>query len=507
MYDDGLPILLAYQSAWNDEPGEIAVCEKSRRIGLSWADAAERAIHAAEGKGNVYYMSYNKDMTEGYINDCADWARRLGHAVGEVLEETVLVDDKEVQRFRINFDSGKSIIALNSNPRVLRSKGKPGDIVIIDEAAFCDDLDELLKAAVAVTQWGGKVRIISTHNGDENPFNELVTDIRAGRQDYALHRIDIDDALGRGLARRICTVKGDAWSAGYAGAWRAAQYRKYRSSDAADEELGCIPRHGAGAYLPRILIESCMVDVPVIRFTGTAAFNALTEPERRVEMADWLDAHLAVLLGELDPERRHVIGGDFARTGDLSVYAPLEVGAALVRRSPFLLEMRNVPHMQQVQAVEYICDRLPRFGAGAFDATGNGSFLAEAVHDRYGPIIDQVMLTDAWYRDHMPPYKAAFQDATIAIPRSDDVVEDHRAIQLVNGVPKLPKGKTASSDGQRHGDAAMALCLAYAASRADTPPAAGATVGGDHADTYAPRALAGRSRVSMFGRPNLRRAA
>ena len=507
MYDDGLPILLDYQGAWNAEPAEIAVCEKSRRIGLSWADAAERVIHAAEGKGNVYYMSYNKDMTETYIRDCADWAGKLGHAVGEVLEETVLVDEQEVQRFRINFDSGKSIIALNSNPRVLRSKGKPGDIVIIDEAAFCDDLEALLKAAVAVTTWGGRVRIISTHNGDANPFNELITDIRAGRQGYALHRIDLDDAIACGLARRICTIKGDTWHAAYAAEWRAAQYGYYRSLDAANEELGCIPIHGAGAYLARILVESCMVAAPVLRFTGTASFNGLSEPERRAELGDWLDDHVAPLLAELDPERRHVIGGDFARSGDLSVYAPLEVGAALIRRCPFLLEMRNVPHMQQVQAVEYICDALPRFAGGAFDATGNGSFLAEAIHDRYGAIIDQVMLTDAWYRENFPPYKAAFQDGTIAIPASDDVVEDHRAIQLVNGVPKLPKGKTASKDGQRHGDAAIALCLAYAASRNDTPPAAGATVGGDHADTYAPRALAGRGRTTMFGRRDTRRAA
>lgn len=508
MYDDGLPILLGYQSAWNEEAAEIAVCEKSRRIGLSWGDAAERVVYVGEAKGNVYYMSYNKDMTEGYVQDCAEWARLLGKACGEIVEETIVVDDKEVQRFRIRFGSGKSIIALPSNPRVVRSKGRPGDILVIDEAAFCDDLDALLKAAIAITNWGGRVRIISTHNGDENAFNELVTDIRAGRRPYALHRIDIDDAIADGLARRICSVKGDRWHPGYAAHWRTAIRARYKFDEDADEELGCVAKHGTGTYLPRILVESCMVDAPVLRFNGSAAFNALAEPERHAEMQDWLGDHVAPLLSLLDRERRHVIGGDFARTGDLSVYAPLEIGAALMRRSPFLLEMRNTPHMQQVQAVEFICDRLPRFGGGAFDALGNGNFLAEAIHDRYGAIIDRVMPSDAWYRENMPPYKAAFQDGLIAVPRNDDVLEDHRAITLVGGVPKLPKGKTKSKDGQRHGDAAMALCLAYAASRNDAPPAAGATVDDDaHEETYAPRALAGRSRTSLFGRPNVRRAA
>ena len=468
-YDDGLGILLRYQAAWNEEPADIALCEKSRRIGLSWGDAAESVIHAAEGRGNMYYMSYNKDMTETYIGDCADWARKFDRGCSEVFEETVLENDQEVLRYRIRFDSGKDIIALPSNPRVLRSKGKPGDRLLIDEAAFCDDLEELLKAAIAFTQWGGKVRIVSTHNGDENPFNDLVTDVRAGRNSYALHRITLDDAIADGLARRICSVKGGVWDDGYAERWRDEQVAKYRSSDAADEELFCIPRRGGGAWLSRALVESRMVDAPVLRFNGSAAFNAMPEPVRRREMEDWLSEELLPLLEALDPERRHVLGGDFARSGDLSVYMPLEIGETLIRNCPFLLEMRNVPHMQQVQAVTYICDRLPRFGGAALDAQGNGSFVAEAVHDEYGSIVDQVKPSEAWYREHMPPYKAAFEDDLIRLPRSDDIVDDHRAIRLVRGVPRLPEGKTDKA-GERHGDSAMAGALAWYASRQDGGP-------------------------------------
>ena len=281
-YGDGLPILLDYQARWNREPAEIAVIEKSRRIGLSWGDAAERVVHAASGAGNVFYMSYNKDMTETYIGDCADWARNLNQAVSQVTDETFIADDRELLRFRIHCESGKDIIALPSNPRVLRSKGKPGDIVVVDEAAFCDDLDELLKAAVAVTQWGGRVRIISTHNGDESAFNELIVDIRAGRLPYALHQVSLDDAIECGLARRICSVKGDRWHAEYAAEWRAAQIAKYRDHDAMLEELFCVPRRGAGAYFTRVLVESRMFDARVLRFDGTTEFNGWPEPVRRL---------------------------------------------------------------------------------------------------------------------------------------------------------------------------------------------------------------------------------
>ena len=461
---DGLPRRLAYQRAWCAETARFAVCEKARRIGLSWGDAAERVLHAGEGRGDVYYQSYNKDMTETYIGDCADWVGKLNVAAGQVLEETLISDDEEqIARFRIDFDSGKKIVALSSNPRVLRSKGKPGDVVVLDEAAFCDDLPELLKAAAAVTQWGGKVRIISTHSGDDNPFNELVTDIRAGRHpQYALHRITLDDAIADGLARRVFSVTQRDWYAGAARDWRDEILGGYTSRDAADEELFCIPRQGGGAYFPRILIESCMADAAVIRFTGTAAFNAYPEPVRRAEMADWLKENLRPLLVRLDPERRHAFGMDFARSGDLSVIAPLELGATLKRRCPFLLELQNVPHLQQVQALTYLGDRLPRLSGGAIDAGGNGSFIAEAAVDHYGSMIEGVKFTENWYREQMPKYKAAFEDGTIEIPRNDEVLEDHRAIRLVRGVPRLPAGKT-DKQGERHGDAAIALALAYTA--------------------------------------------
>ena len=160
-------------------------------------------------------------------------------------------------------------------------------------------------------------------------------------------------------------------------------------------------------------------------------------------------------------------GGYSAPPWAVSVYAPLEIGETLKRTCPFLLEMRNVPHLQQVQAVKYVGDRLPRFSGGAFDATGNGSFLAEAMVDAYGSIVEPVMLTESWYRENMPKYKAAFEDDRIAIPKSDDVVEDHRAIQLVRGVPRLPQGQT--GDG-RHGDSAIGLALGWYASEQDGGP-------------------------------------
>ncbi|EEB33464.1 hypothetical protein DESPIG_01647 [Desulfovibrio piger ATCC 29098] len=174
-------------------------------------------------------------------------------------------DEREIKAFRIDFASGHKILALSNRPSNLR--GKQGR-VIIDEAAFVEDLPELLKAALALLMWGGQVIIISTHDGAENPFNELIQDVRAGNLPYSLHRITLDDALSAGLYRRICRVTKQNWTPEAEEAWRADLIKTY--GDGADEELFCIPRQSSGAYLTTGMIEACMEAVPVLTWTPPA---------------------------------------------------------------------------------------------------------------------------------------------------------------------------------------------------------------------------------------------
>lgn len=51
------------------------------------------------------------------------------------------------------------------------------------------------------------------------------------------------------------------------------------------------------------------------------------------------------------------------------------------------------------------------------------------------------------------------------------ILADLRAIEVVKGVARIPDRRTTGDDGgKRHGDAAVAGCLAYAASRRDVAP-------------------------------------
>ncbi|MCD2164661.1 terminase large subunit domain-containing protein [Comamonas koreensis] len=459
-------IFMAYQVTWAQDQSPVKIMEKSRRIGLSYAEAADDVLYAASSSGaNVYYISYNKEMTQGFIQDCASWAKAFNAAASHIEESVIEEEDKQILSYTIHFDSGHKIQAFTSNPRNLRSKGRPGERLVIDEAAFVDGLAELLKAAMAMTMWGGQVRIISTHNGEDNPFNELINDVRAGKLPYSLHRVDFDDALRDGLYRKICQVTGKEWTLEGEAQWRAEIIARYRPNE--DEELFCIPAQGGGAWLTRVQVEARMVEAPVIRFTGSPEFNQATPATRKVLMQEWIDSEVKPLLSKLNPELRHALGMDFARSGDLSVIAPAEVASNLHERIPFLVELKNVPYNQQLQVLFAVCDALPRISGIVIDSRGNGSYIGEAAQDRYGSIVLKLMATEGWYRDNMPSYKAAFEDGTITLPMHDGVLQDHRAFKLVRGVARIPEGKT---DGDSHGDRAMACVYAHAAARLAIAP-------------------------------------
>lgn len=470
-------ILLPYQRRWVADQSPVKVMEKSRRIGISWAEAADDALYASEkGSGekrNVWYIGYNKDMAQEFINDCANWAKAYNLAASD-MEEYEEIDEEELSgvvqsrkilAFRITFQSGWRITALSSRPSNLR--GKQGR-VIIDEAAFHEQLGELLKAALALLIWGGQVRIISTHNGDANEFNSLVQDIRARKKPYSLHRVDFDEALDDGLHRRICEVLKREWTPEAEEEWRQSVIDFY--GDDADEELFCVPSQGSGTYLTRALIETCLSpDIPVIRMEQQRSFAELADHLRHAEIRDWCEEILEPLLRDIDPDRNSVFGEDFGRTGDLTVFIPLIEEQGANWRAPFHIELRNVPFQQQEQILFYIVDRLRRFRFGALDARGNGQYLAERAMQRYGASrIAQVMLTEQWYRDAMPKYKAAFEDRTILLAKDADVIEDHRSFKVIKGVAKLPETKTKGQDRkQRHGDSGVAGAMAWFAVHAD----------------------------------------
>ncbi|KPA90616.1 Mu-like prophage FluMu protein gp28 [Pseudomonas asplenii] len=466
-------VLLDYQKRWIGIRAPLKVGEKSRRIGLTWAEAADNVLVAAAekpaGGQTVYYLGYNQDMTVEYIQACAMWARAFNYAAGEV-EEGIWPDsdpDKHIKTYTISFPSAHRIVALTSRPSNLR--GRQG-VVVIDEAAFHQDLAELLKAALALLIWGGEVHVISTHDGTENAFNELINEIRAGKRKGELFRCPFRDAVADGLYNRVCLRKGIEYKPEEEAAWVQDVYDFY--GDAAEEELDCVPSQGGGAFLSMALVEQrSSREVPVLRLAYPQGYETAAEHLRLAESLEWCEEHLLPLLREIPLDVQSFYGMDFGRTGDLSVIWPLLKEQNLRRRTPFVVELRNVPFKQQFQILAYIVRRLPNFLKGANDARGNGSQLAEDAAVEFGfNRIERVMLTEGWYRDNMPPFKTALEDDTFYdIPADKDVVSDVRAFRMVKGVARIPERRTSEkgekSGGKRHGDAGIAAVLADYASR------------------------------------------
>ncbi|NBJ36611.1 hypothetical protein GE191_23440 [Serratia fonticola] len=463
-------VLLGYQRRWIADDSPLKIAEKSRRTGITWAEAADGALTAAKAKSaggtNHFYVGSNKEMAREFIDAAAMWAKAYDLAAEDVCEEVLVDDDKDILTFVIYFASGFKVQALSSNPSNLR--GMQGNVTI-DEAAFHDRLAEVLKAALALTMWGAKVRLISTHNGTENLFNELIQDSRAGKKRYSIHTITLDDACRDGLYKRICQVKGREWSQEAEDQWKADLLRDTATQDDALEEYYCVPKNGSGTYLPRSIRERSARGLgPVLRFAGTPEFNAMPEPIRALDMQEWLDTNLLPVLSQLPQDKRHALGEDFARSGHLTVFAPITVNTDTTREVPFLVELANVPYKQQEQALFFICDRLPRRDGIKLDARGNGNYLAEQAAERYGNEVEMVMPSVPHYRENMPRFKAALEDDELLVPKHEDVINDLGAIQVLRGVPGIDDRESTGSDGhKRHGDSAYAIFLAYLASKED----------------------------------------
>lgn len=463
-------LLLGYQKRWIADESQLKIAEKSRRTGLTWAEAADDVLIAsrtkAGGGSDVFYIGSNKEMAREFIDACAMWAEKFNRASGEIQEEIFNDEDKDILTYVIYFSSGYKIKALSSNPKNLR--GMQG-VVVIDEAAFHEYLAEVLKAALALTMWGAKVRLISTHNGADNLFNELILDSRAGKKRYAIHTITLDDACNEGLYQRICQVSKQEWTAEKEAKWKENLLNDTATKEDAEEEYYCVPKFGSGLWLSRALIERQMSEeTPVIRLTAKDGFELVPEPTRYTEIAEWCEVELEPILNRLDPNLLHFMGEDFARSGDMTSLVVLAQQQNLVRKVAFVVELGNMPYKQQEQIMLFILKHLPHFAGGAFDARGNGGYLAEAARDEFSTLIDCVQLSEKWYREHTAPFKAALEDGELEdIPKDADILADLRSFQVVKGVPRIPDKRTKSADGKskRHGDTAISLLLAHYASR------------------------------------------
>jgi phage FluMu gp28-like protein len=478
--DEG--VLMRHQAEFLSMKHSIIAVPKGRRTGMTFAKGLDSTLIAASrrsaGGDNVFYIGDTKEKGLEFIGYCAKFARVIAEAQGQGvsgIEEFLFEDQdergnsKNITAYRIRFSSGFQVTALSSRPANIR--GLQG-IVVIDEAAFHQDVQGVLDAATALLIWGGKIVVISSHNGKGNPFNQFCKDIEEGRygDDAVVYTVTFDNAVENGLYERVCMMKRDTPTAEGKLKWYSKIRNSYGPRKAAmREELDAVPRDGSGVCLPGVWVDASMREErPVVRLVLDDDFVTMSDDERRAWCHAWITQHLDPLLDELDPRYRWVFGDDYARHRDFSIFVPLGITGSLSRYCPWVVELQNVPTRQQEQIKWHIIERLPNWRGGAMDATGSGQILAEYTADKFGhEAVHQIMLSRAWYGLWMPKMIQWFEDGVIDLPRDANLESDLRAIVDVDGIPMIPgvrKADLKEPELYRHGDFAIALALACFAS-------------------------------------------
>lgn len=487
-------VLMAHQSEWirMQEGLDIAVCEKGRRTGITFAQALSDTITAASAKDaggdNVWYMADTKEKGLEFIGYVAKFAPIIAQGQASRIEQHIFQDQqpdgtsRQIQAFRVRFASGFRITALSSRPENIH--GLQG-VVDLDEAALHKDVAKVLESATALLIWGGRIRVWSTHRGKKNPFNQLVQDVQAGRYGpkAGVIRISFDDAVSNGLYERVCAMRGKVATAEGKKEWYTAIRSAYGPRKAAmREELDVIPRDGDGSAIPSVWIDRAMPETrPVLRLVFDDDFPKRSEKEREIWCSVWIATTLLPVLRAAMAgfTGRWAIGMDFARHRHFSVIKPAKVSQDLRRDVPFLIEMANAPTRQQEQILWALLDALKEGCPGrwsfAGDATGPGQTLMEYTGDRYGRAeldaetgrysggpIHEVTLSRPWYGEWMPKYIALFEDGFISLPRDASLEDDHRAVEYVDGIPMVPRLERKDLQEPelvRHGDGAIAGVL------------------------------------------------
>lgn len=468
-------ILMAHQRAWLEDRSPLKIGEKGRRTGITYAEALDDTIIAASarsaGGDNVFYIGDTKDKGREFIRYVAHFARVVSKELASIQE--FLFEDEQpeggskfIAAYRVTFASGFQVVALSSRPANIR--GLQG-IVVIDEAAFHQDVAAVLDAVNALLIWGGKIRIISTHNGEDNAFNILIKDTKAGLYDYSIHRIPFSLAVANGLYERVCLLKGEPVTAEGKAEWFNRIVRSYGPrQEAREQELEAVPARSSGVYLPRALVQKAQdPTIPIIRWSQPEAWFL---DERRLDQTKiWFADHLKPVLDALDGDQRTVLGQDFGRDGDLSVILVAQERAPARWRTAFQLELRRIPFDVQQWLLFAIISSIKRFQQAQLDGRGNGQSHAEAAQQRFGAErVICVMASVAWYATYFPKYQAALNDGSFLLPAGEDVIADHRLVILKNGSPGMSDGKVKGEDGEfRHGDSAIAAVLANAATIGD----------------------------------------
>lgn len=407
---------LKYQANWINNTSQFGLCEKSRRVGITYAESyrCTRDLATKNVKNNkVWFSSADLSAAEEFIDYVGFWAKYLNTAA-KYVGEVVIDKDDDITAHRVSFSNGAECNAISSNPTRFRSKG--GD-VILDEFAHHKDQEKMFTAAKPSMMWGNRVRIISTHNSDESFFNGLVKEIlkkdEGTMRSWSHFKINIEDAIKDGL---IDTILGHKASKEEVAKFLEDTFSGM-TQEAIDEEFFCIPRSNASTHL---------LDYEMI--------NA-------AERTDILYESLDNITNDM------FVGVDIARTRNFTVIWICEkIGGLLITRK--IIPLQRMRFRDQKEILYKVLNH-PKHRRCCIDATGIGKNLAEDAAIDFGVLrVEEVDFNNTNKTEMAEDTYVAFDDRRVLIPKDKIIREDLYSIK--SGTTKTGK-KTYIADVSEEG--------------------------------------------------------
>jgi hypothetical protein len=148
---------------------------KSRQLGLSTVSAAYV----------VWYAIFKKDknilVIATKLNTAINFIKKVKTML-DGLPPWLLLTKFEPTKQSVRFDNGSTITAVPTSPDAGRSEALA--LLIVDEAAFIRDFDEIWTALYPTLSTGGSAIILSTPNGVGGQYYKLWTEAESGANDF-----------------------------------------------------------------------------------------------------------------------------------------------------------------------------------------------------------------------------------------------------------------------------------------------------------------------------------
>lgn len=416
---------LPYQVRWLEDNSQIKLCEKSRRVGMTYVQAFEDVVEAGiEGKYNIWFSSNNETNAREYIDYCKKFSKVLSLVI-EVQGGEKILEDAEANTFVITFKNDCKITGLSSSPNQLHGKGGK---IVLDEFARRDNEFEVWEAASpAALVWGYPIRIISTHRGKQSVFYSFIKRIERGELTWSHHKTTFPEAVRQGLAdkslKKKCTKEQQD-------AYIAKIRDSVGDSSIWAQQLMCEPQDENETFLPYTLLESAA----------------------RAELLPFDDlAGCKELYGGLD----------IGRVTNFSLLWINEKVNQDLYITRYILPIQGEEFPKQDRKLSAILTALPNLRRLCIDKTGIGWGLTEYLQEKHGTArIEGVLFTGQSKETMAFRLKKTLSDLSFFIPAIRQFYDDFQLVKqsvTASGNIRLQAGTKNDSHADYFWGAALAL--------------------------------------------------